>query len=287
MPLEGRGTGYTHARAAVEWALHRAYGHGWPAHLAHALGLQGRVCVAHHRLVGRRWRAPFRIAFASDFHAGPTTHAAQLDAATEALHAARPDVLLLGGDYVFLSSRYVGEVADRIRTIPTPLGKFAVLGNHDLWADDRHIVRSLERAGVRVLVNEAIRLLPPFSHVSVCGVDDPWTGSREGHRAFAGVAADEPRILLAHAPEALLTIGDERFELGVCGHTHGGHIALKGGIPIIVPGPLGRRFAHGRFDLPGGRTLIVSRGVGGSESPIRWNADPDVLVIDVGAGETA
>ena len=171
-------------------------------------------------------------------------------------------------------------VGERLGALRAPLGKFAVLGNHDLWADDRHIVRTLEASGIRVLINETAKLAPPFAHVSICGVDDPWTGSRDGRKAFVG--ADGFRILLAHAPEALLTVGDERFDLGVCGHTHGGHIALPGGVPIIVPGPLGRRYAHGRFDLADGETLIVSRGVGATEVPIRWNAAADVLVIDVG-----
>lgn len=101
------------------------------------------------------------------------------------------------------------------------------------------------------------------------------------HRAFIEVEPSDYRVLLAHAPEALLTIDDARFDLGLCGHTHGGHIALPSGIPIVVPGPLGRRFAHGRFELTRGGTLIVSRGIGATESPVRWNADPDVLVLDI------
>ncbi|MFO0738341.1 MAG: metallophosphoesterase [Labilithrix sp.] len=277
MPLEGRGTSYSRRRALVEWGLEHAYRDGWPARLAHAFGLHGQLRVIRHEV-----RAPgdtsLRIAFASDFHAGPTTHPSQLDAAAAALDAAEPDVVLLGGDFVFLSSRHVGLVADRLRGVRARLGKFAVLGNHDLWANDRHITATLERAGVRVLFNETAK---PAPRIAICGVDDPWTGSRDGVRAFDDAATDDYRILLAHAPEALLTIGDARFDLGLCGHTHGGHIALPGGVPIIVPGPLGRRYAHGRFELGDGRTLIVSRGIGATESPIRWNADPDVLVVDV------
>lgn len=265
----------------VEWGLIHAYRDGWPARLAHALRLEGRLRAVHHRVVAQGFTTSLRVAFASDFHAGPTTHPALLDAAAAALDAARADVLLLGGDYVFLTSRQVGDVASRLREVRAPLGKYAVLGNHDLWADDRHIVSTLERAGIHVLVNAHAKLAAPFAHVAVCGVDDPWTGDREGGHAFDGLAAADYRLLLTHAPEALLTIGDARFDLAVCGHTHGGHIALPGGIPIIVPGPLGRRFAHGRFDLTEGRTLIVSRGIGATESPIRWNADPDVLVIDL------
>jgi predicted MPP superfamily phosphohydrolase len=259
----------------MEWALMHAYRRDWPARLAHGLGLQSSVTTIHHQVAWNR-SDRVRIAFASDLHAGPTTHASLIDAAIAALTASNPDLLLLGGDFVFLSSRGVDEVAARLRDIPAPRGKFAVMGNHDLWADDRHIVRSLERAGVRVLVNESVTL----DGLSICGVDDPWTGDRHGIDAFEDVPPDSYRILLAHAPEALLTIRDERFDLGLCGHTHGGHIALPGGVPIIVPGPMSRRYAHGRFEIDG-QTLIVSRGVGATESPFRWNADPDILAIEL------
>lgn len=281
MALEGRGTNYSRARGVMEWALAHVYREGWAAAAAHALRVDGRLRVVEHRVRVRSGDRALRIAFASDFHAGPTTSPRQLDAAFAAIADAEPDVLLLGGDYVFLSSRHIGEVANRLRAIRPPLGTFAVLGNHDLWADDAAIVRVLQDAGVRVLVNEHARLGEPFERVAIYGVDDPWTGSRSGAAAFEGGAPDDVRILLAHAPAALLDIGDAPFDLALCGHTHGGHIALPGGIPIVAPGPLSRRYSHGRFDLGHGRTLIVSRGIGATESPIRWNADPDVLAIEL------
>jgi uncharacterized protein len=80
----------------------------------------------------------------------------------------------------------------------------------------------------------------------------------------------------------MLHVGDAPFELALCGHTHGGHIALPGGVPILVPGPASRRYAHGRHAVGGARTLIVSRGVGSTEVALRLNADPDVLVVELG-----
>jgi uncharacterized protein len=284
MPLEGRGTNYTIPRAAVEWALLRAYRGGWPANLVHALGLTPRVRTLKHSVASGRWPRsvrPLRVAFASDLHAGPTTHPTLLDEAFDALAAAKPDVLLLGGDYVFLSGEHIEELLPRIARVPAPCGKFGVLGNHDLWADDRAVTRALERVDVRVLVNERISLPPPFDHVSLTGLDDPWTGTRD---ATPLDGAGDIRLVLAHAPEALLVIGDRPFDLLLCGHTHGGHIALPGGIPIVSVGPLCRRYPHGRHDVAG-RTVVVSRGIGATESALRLNADPDVVVVEL-AGVT-
>jgi hypothetical protein len=254
------------------------YRRAWPGRLVRTLGMQRRVDVREHRVTPAGWPAgqpPLRVAFASDLHAGPTTHPSVLDDGFAALAALAPDVLLLGGDYVFLTADHIGEIARRLARLPRPpLGIYAVMGNHDLWADDAAIAAALTAAGARVLVNERVELAPG---IALVGLDDPWTGIPA---APPFEDADRVRVLLVHAPEAMLA--DPAFDVAMCGHTHGGHIALPGGVPILVPGPASRRFAHGRYDLPDGRTLIVSRGVGSTEVALRWNADPDVLLVTLG-----
>jgi hypothetical protein len=158
-----------------------------------------------------------------------------------------------------------------------PLGKYAVLGNHDLWSDDEYITRQLASAGVEVLVNQGFPLLPPFDCVSICGIDDPWTGRADVARAFAN--ANPVRIFLTHSPDGLLLLDNEQFDVGFAGHTHGGQIALRDGTPIIsAGGPLSRTHARGRFEIPGNGPLIVSRGVGCSSIPVRINADPELVI---------
>jgi uncharacterized protein len=264
----------------VEWTLDQAYRGDWPARLVRAVGLQRRVQVVRQRIVAPRWpadRPPLRIAFISDLHAGPTTHPSLLDEAFDRLAAAEADVVLLGGDYVFLHAEYIAQIAERLGRVRARLGIYAVMGNHDLWADDAAIARSLTAAGARVLVNERVELQPG---VALFGMDDPWTGTPPSGPLFD--AADEARILLVHAPEAMLLLGDQRFDVALCGHTHGGHVALPGAVPILVPGPLSRRYAHGRHDVGAGRTLLVSRGIGSSEVALRTFADPDIVVVDLG-----
>jgi uncharacterized protein len=283
VPLRGRGTSYSIGRHAVEWTLHHAYRGHWPARLVRALGLQRRVQVRHHRIRIARWPSavrPLRIAFVSDLHAGPTTHPSLLDEAFAKLADADADLVLLGGDYVFLFAEYIEAIADRLRRIRAPLGIHAVMGNHDLWADDAVIAAALESAGARVLVNEQVILPAPFAHIALLGLDDPWTGSPP-RLPLLPPGDDRVRVVLAHAPEVMLHLGDEPFDLAMCGHTHGGHIALPGEVPLLVPGPLSRRYAHGRHDVGGGRTLIVSRGIGGTEVALRTFADPDILIVEL------
>jgi predicted MPP superfamily phosphohydrolase len=285
MPLEGRGREYSRTRAASEWILARAFRGGWPARLVRGVGLQPAVHTHEHHIACARWPAgtkSLRIVFASDLHVGPTTHPSLLDEAARALRAAAPDVLLLGGDYVYLHGEGIHDLVRRLVDIPAPLGKFAVFGNHDLWADDATIRRALEGAGFRTLVNENAPLPAPFEHVSICGLDDPWVGQPNAASTFEG--ARDVKVLLMHAPEGLMMVGERPFDVAVCGHTHGGHIALPGGVPIVSPGPLSRQYCHGVYDV-GGRPMIVSRGIGATESALRLFADPDIRVVTLGPAQ--
>ena len=86
--------------------------------------------------------APLAVAFASDFHAGPSTHPAVFLSLARELLEHRPDVLLLGGDFVSQKAAYIAPLLTALSKYDPPLGKFAVLGNHDLWADGEEIFES-------------------------------------------------------------------------------------------------------------------------------------------------
>jgi len=258
---------------------------GWAAAVAYRLGLQGRVrtSVETVHLSARNdgkptERPPLRVAFASDFHAGATTHPRLLSEACDALAALSPDVLLLGGDFVTVRAASIETLARELGRIPAPLGKFAVLGNHDLRANSAFVVSHLEKAGVRMLTNRHVTLPPPFDDIVICGLDDPTRGSPRAELALDPV--DATRIVVMHSPEGLETIGDRQFRLAVCGHTHGGQIVTPWGMPLFVPaGRLNRRYPGGRYELAGPgapRTLIVTRGVGCSTLPVRLFSAPEI-----------
>src|SRR5207249_748297 len=109
-------------------------------------------------------RPPLRIAFVSDIHIGPTTPTETIANAFTLLRNARPDVLVLGGDYVYgdVTDEAAAELERWAGSIAAPL-KLAVLGNHDLWTDHGRLERALERAGVRMLINDAVRLPAPHT----------------------------------------------------------------------------------------------------------------------------
>jgi len=256
------------------------YQGGWPVRVARALGVRPTVRIVQHTVsLGAACAdmPPLRVAYASDFHAGPTTDRTVLASACERLREASPDLLLLGGDFVTGRSEHIEWLAPEIGRIPARLGRFAVLGNHDRWSGAAPIVEALEGAGITVLLNANVRLPPPFDPVWVCGLDDHGTGWPDAAAAMRG--ADGTRIVLMHSPSGLLDLGGQRFEVAFCGHTHGGQLALPGGIAVMVPeGKLSRRYARGRFAVGESSTLLVSVGLGCVVLPLRTFADPEVLL---------
>jgi predicted MPP superfamily phosphohydrolase len=243
-------------------------------------GWHGDLKITRHEisLTGdHRLPVPLTMAFASDFHAGPTTHPEVFRRLMQELRVCRPDILLLGGDYVSLRSRYLTALTDALKQYSPPFGTFAVLGNHDLWSGDTEIARYLSDLGVEVLINRHVALRAPFDSVSICGFDDPWTGSPDSNRAFQG--AGPIRIWLTHSPDGLLFLDGHQYSVGFAGHTHGGQICLRNGTPLVgAGGPLSRSHSRGRFDIAGNGTLIVSRGIGCSNLPVRINSDPELII---------
>ena len=264
----------------IEIALH--FG-GWAVQLTRALGFRQTVKTTRFQVEGvspQVGGASLLIGYASDFHAGPTTNPEILKSACAALRAIKPDVLLLGGDFVNFAPEDVNPLLPELASISAPLGRFAVLGNHDWLAGSSYIAEQLQHIGIQVLTNRNVRLAPPFEHVWICGLDDHWCGQPDASGAFED--ADGFRIVLMHAPSGLLDIGDHQFELAFCGHTHGGQVALPGGRPLILPnGALSRRYARGRYQLASGGTLVVSVGVGCAVLPVRMNADPEIIACTV------
>ena len=272
------------ARDGVELVLDRLFRpRHWAARLAVATGLQRTNIEVDRLLVPVKRRAgahSLRIAFASDFHAGATTDERVLAAACEAIAAETPDIVLLGGDFVTTRAGYIDQLAPLLAEIHAPLGKFGVFGNHDVRSNVSVLRRSLEAAGVRILENEVVGLPEPHGDVSILGLDDPIWGTPE----YRDMPENGVRIVLMHAPDGLITLGDRHFDLALCGHTHGGQIKLGGIRPYMPHGKLSRDFAAGLYRLgpAGDRALVVSHGVGCSTVPIRVGPKAQVHILTLG-----
>lgn len=156
--------------------------------------------------------------------------------------------------------------------LPDPV--FAVLGNHD----ETGMHAPLTRMGVDVLVNEARRLERGDDHLHLVGVDDPHTFRTDSlEAALENVPPDGCRLLLAHAPEIHAEAGDRGLDWMICGHTHGGQLALPGGRPIVRNARCPRRIAVGAW-AENGMPGYTTRGVGHSTIEARLFCRPEAVV---------
>jgi predicted MPP superfamily phosphohydrolase len=227
---------------------------------------------------------PMRIALLTDTHmAGPDQTPQRLARIVEAINAVRPDLVLLGGDYMgepkLIGRSYTpDEAVAPLAALRAPLGIVAVLGNHDHWDAEGAIDDALAGIGVTLLRNAAVRRGP----LVIGGIDDGYSRHADIEATVGAASAlGGPTIYLSHGPDAFDPLPSNAVLL--TGHTHCGQIAMPLIGPIYIPGRHHLRYACGRYDRDG-KTAIVSGGVGTSDLPLRFWAPPDWWLVTVSAG---
>lgn len=265
-----------------------------------------RLRVQRYALTPPRWTPglKLRVACIADLHLGePHMPLSRLQRIVDTTNGLKPDLILLLGDYAaghhFVTKKI--EVADTAKIcagLSAPLGRYAIMGNHDWWDDltaqrnrSGPIIgeKAFEAAGIPVLENRAIRLEHggnPFWISGTSSIVALKTGRRGRFDSLADVAAtlaqvtdDAPVIHMAHEPD-LFTKIPERVSLTLSGHTHGGQVRLFGWSPI-VPSQYGNRFAYGHV-VESGRHLVVSGGIGTSIMPVRFGMPPEIVALELG-----
>jgi hypothetical protein len=217
-----------------------------------------------------------RLAHLTDVHVQRLLRPRHLDRAVELVHTARPDLVLLTGDYVCFHRGAIPRLSLSLSRLPSSVPRVAVLGNHDHLCDGPGIRLALERLGIVVLQNEHAVVEVRGERLAVVGVDDPRTRRHDPVRAFAGVP-ELPMIALAHDPSAADALVPYGPALILSGHTHGGQIRIPG-LTERVAGRMGQRYLAGMFELSERTTLFVSRGLGASV-PVRVASPPEVPIL--------
>lgn len=244
------------------------------------------LVVRHETLTLPCWNGdPVLLAVVSDLHVGsPGTGLSKLDRVVQSLNEARPDAVLLLGDFVIqgvAGGRFVPPetIAAHLRGLHAPLGVHAVLGNHDWWFDAPRVARAFEEVGIPVLDESAVQLRATGSSFWLVGISDFWQGRHDVAAALAEVTNGAPAVAMTHNPDVFPTI-PRRVCLTVAGHTHGGQVALPWIGAPIVPSRYGQRYAAGYVE-EGGRHLFVTSGVGTSIVPVRFRVPPEILFLRV------
>jgi len=231
---------------------------------------------------------PITVALLTDTHLpGPDNSPARMERIVARINGLKPDLILLGGDYI--GDNKWGATYDARRAIApfaglrAPMGVVAVLGNHDsrsrknrvaLSADDWQ--RAFADLGITLVQDGAVRRGP----LAIGGLKDIYTRKPDipdTLKAMQDIGGAP--VILSHGPDVFPLLPDAP-SLTLVGHTHCGQVALPFAGIVYVPSRYGTRYACGRYQ-DGRKAMIVSGGVGTSGLPFRMLAPPDIWLITI------
>lgn len=221
-----------------------------------------------------------RIAQISDLHIGPTTRRNYVQRVVDLANAQDADLIALTGDIVDGTPARLAPLVAPLGGLRSRCGSFLVLGNHDCYSGAQVWVAQFRRLGMRVLLNESVRLARGGASFVVGGVLDPAIrGSDLSLRPQPELAADReagavPRILLAHHPALAPQAERAGFDLQLSGHTHAGQ---------FFPWTLAVRLVHGPLaaglSRVGRMWVYVSAGTGTWGPPVRIGTQPELTLV--------
>jgi predicted MPP superfamily phosphohydrolase len=232
---------------------------------------------------------PIKLAVMSDIHLGSYDSRTSAQRAVREAMKRRPDAVVLVGDFVS-NREAISAIPSALEGLRAPLGVYAVLGNHDHWADAKAARAALASAGAHVLVNRSVVLRKGRTRLALVGIDDLWTGKVNWASAWRHVPKDVPAVLLSHNPDAALHPEGQRAALIISGHTHAGKILLPRWLLRVLrkytdfsPVPAtryGEQHLYGLVREKWGWVYITS-GVVSGLSPPRWFTRPEVAILDL------
>lgn len=241
--------------------------------------------------LGMRVAQPLRILQLTDLHLSWCVPSLFIERAITRGLAWKPDIVCLTGDFItFEQGVDAAAYATMLRRLSQACPAFAVMGNHDSgingagyrgYSSHQFVDRILEDAGIHLLHNHAQTIDVRGQKWTLAGIADLWSNEAEPHRALGASAPDAPVVLLAHNPDSKEIVRPYRWNLMLCGHTHGGQVMVPFEGPRFAP-VRDKRFIAGLYAWDT-RHIYVSRGVGNLNG-VRWLCRPEVTLLELTSG---
>lgn len=231
----------------------------------------------------------FRIAQVSDLHNAEFGDRNQR--LLEMLQEAEPDMIAMTGDLIDSQKTDLAVALAFAKEAAQIAPCYYVPGNHEARVSEYPELKAgLENAGVTVLDDAQVKIETSGESITVIGVNDPsfhadyLTGDAAViDQKLSELATEDTgfTILLSHRPELFDTYVSHDIDLVFSGHAHGGQFRLPliGGLVAPNQG-LFPKYDAGLYS-EGSTNMIVSRGLGNSIIPFRFNNRPEVVLIEL------
>ncbi|MDD5423832.1 MAG: metallophosphoesterase [Candidatus Omnitrophica bacterium] len=261
-----------------------------PAIAVHLLSIAGIVCLLYAIFIEPEWieinkveittaklsKTSIRIVQIADTHCYPKD---RIEAKVAALvNSLKPDLIVFTGDTVNTPDA-LPLFRKTLGSLKAGTGKLAVTGNYDYW-----FLRGRDLfggTGFQVLKKDSVKLAKNGESIYITGLD--FGNGNKWREAISKVPWGYYSILLYHKPDLIEDIRGSNVDLYLCGHTHGGQIALPVYGAVITYARYGKRYEAGEYKV-GNTILYVNRGLGlEGKAPIkaRFFARPEITVFDI------
>ena len=228
-----------------------------------------------------------RIALVTDLHS--CYYGKGQESLIKRIDNTNPDIVILGGD-IFDDRLKDDNAKVFLENIAGRYPCYYVSGNHEYWSGRVDSMKEyLDGIGVKVLAGDCETVNVNDIMLDICGVDDPTYMSDKAFKnqienAYAKCDDSHVRILISHRPEKTDIYDDYDFDVILSGHAHAGQIR----IPFINIGVFApdqgffAKYIDGKYELPNGTFLIVSRGLARESTPgPRFFNNPEVVVVEI------
>ena len=238
-----------------------------------------------------------KVALASDIHSGlyvPTSHIKKM---SYMIMTNKPDIILFVGDYIYSAPRWfryynkknIIKLNEGIKDLNAPLGKYAVMGNHDNYESKIDISNTFYSNNFKMLDNNIIFITNENKeYISIGGIGDFLTDEVKFDLAIKNVKTNDFNILLSHEPMFPLKIAQKEgynkfIDFFVAGHTHGLQISF---VPMSLFERLNKNRNYPLTTIYGNMKsenmkIYITSGVGAVLLPFRLFAYPEIVIVNL------
>ncbi len=256
----------------------------------HIIATFGTMCIAYALFIEPYWpeismvsietdkltETTFRVVQITDTHCDEKVRLEKR--LPELINSLKPDVVVFTGD-ALNTRKALPLFQNTLNQLEAPLGKYAVNGNWNVYYSD---LKQFDNTGFQELRTHKKTIEKNGESIVIGGL--AFENGRHSQRLFNQLEADEFNLLLYHNSDMMDYIATVPVDLYLCGHTHGGQVALPFYGAIVTLSRHGKKFEAGLY-RQGDTQLYVNRGIGmeGGRTPrVRFFARPEIAVFDIG-----
>lgn len=217
----------------------------------------------------------------SDLHVGMLhLDEAWLGKVVDQINATNPDFVAITGDLVEGPYSKISPQLKPLKNVKSAQ-KFYVTGNHEYIHFSSEWENRLKELGFTPLHNSSVIVKLDGGQVLVAGVPDRMVKrfvssgiTSDPEKALQTSQKTDYKILLAHEPSSVFDLKNEKPDVILSGHTHGGQI-FPFSLYVLLQQPVVQGFKLIRSTL-----VFAHQGTGFWGPPMRWFTQSEIAVFE-------